>query len=334
MFRQPTKHRPLFLVTCLTWLALLGTAAHAQSTGGLAQAARSEAERGIRAFAAADYRAAAAAFQRADQLHPNPAFVYDTGRAYEELHATERALHFYREYLRRAPAAKDRAEAETRITRLEKLQRGPRSHKVWLRSRPAGATVWIDTEPVGKTPLALDLAGGAHRATFRLPGHRPQAVHFELQPGQRTLHVEANLPLEGDSVSDGAFAPRAPEASTQGLDPRRSRSSPVLRSLGFGAMLASVTALGGAVALEVMRADSERAAVQDREQLRAAQSAAERAQTQKTWSRVFAGVGGGLGALGITLLVLSRDKTEDRPTSRVALHCAPTKCRAELSGVF
>jgi tetratricopeptide (TPR) repeat protein len=295
--------------------------------------ARAEAESGIRAFAQADYITAAAAFQRADQLQPNPAFAYDTGRAYEELHAPKRALQHYREYLRRAPHAPDRGEVQARIVALERRGDDKQAHKVWLRTEPAGASVWIDTEPVGRSPVAVDLLTGIHRASFRLDGHRTQQMQFELKPGQNTVNLHAKLPRVTEAPSVGSLAAATTRVHSEAMAPTTGRPKPVLRSLGFGAVLASVTALGGALAFEVMRADTERAAAQERDQSRAVQ-AGEKAQTQKTLSRVFAGAGGGLAAIGITLLVLSRDENADKPTSRVALHCAPTKCRAEISTVF
>lgn len=318
------------MLWCVTWLCPVSAGAQSQSAE---QAAHAQAERGIHAFAQADYASAVSSFQRADQLMPNPAFAYDTGRAYEELHAPARALAFYREYLRRAPNAPDRAAVQTRIDTLERRNQQSGATRVWLRTQPAGATVWIDTEPVGRSPVSLELPTGVHRASFRLPGHRTSQVQFELQPGQRSVNVQAKLAPESEAPSDDAISPRAPRASTETDHATTQRSHPVLRKLGFGAVLASVTALGGALAFEVMRADTERAGAQERDQQRAVQ-AGERAQTQKTLSRVFAGAGGGLAAIGVTLLVLSRDEHEDKPTSRVALHCAPTKCRAELSGVF
>ena len=335
MAQRPPYLIRLLSLLCTTWLLLPAAAqnAYAQTPNDAEQAARVQAEHGIRAFAQGDYAAAVTAFQRADQLLPNPAFAYDTGRAYEELHAPQRALLFYRDYLRRAPNAPDRAEVQIRILALTRHRTDQQVHKVWLRTQPAGATVWIDTEPVGRSPVAIDLPTGVHRAVFRLAGHRAHQVQFELEPGQRALNLDAKLALDTELPSEGALSPRAPRASTERGPVTNGKPKPVLRSLGFGAVLASVTALGGALAFEVMRADTERGATQERDQQRAMQSA-ERAQSQKTWSRVFAGAGGGLAAIGITLLVLSRDDKADKPTSRVALHCAPTKCRAELSGVF
>jgi tetratricopeptide (TPR) repeat protein len=332
--RPPCLVRLLSLL-CTTCLLLCAgdQTLYAQDGTDAEEASRAQAERGIRAFAQADYATAVTAFQRADQLLPNPAFAYDTGRAYEELHAPQRALLFYRDYLRRAPNAPDRAEVQTRIAALGRRRTDQQTHKVWLRTQPAGATVWIDTEPVGRSPVAIELPTGVHRAAFRLPGHRAQQVQFELQSGQRALNVDAKLAPDTGAAIAGAHAAQAPRASTERSPSTTGQTRPALRSMGFGAVLASVTALGGALAFEVMRADSERGAAQERDQQRAMQ-AGERAQTQKTWSRVFAGAGGGLAAIGITLLVLSRDEHADRPTSRVALHCAPTKCRAELSGVF
>jgi hypothetical protein len=107
----------------------------------------------------------------------------------------------------------------------------------------------------------------------------------------------------------------------------------LLRDLGFTAMLASVAMIGTAIAFEAMRSDAEERARQEQEQLRFARTV-ESMNAKQTLARVFAGAGGGLAALGITLLVISRNPAGEREDARVALRCEPTKCRAELSGAF
>ncbi len=58
---------------------------------------------------------------------------------------------------------------------------------VTLRSTPSGAQVRVDGEPVGATPLTLDLMRGAHVAQLSAARHDPARLEFE---------VTANEPLE------------------------------------------------------------------------------------------------------------------------------------------
>jgi uncharacterized protein YgiM (DUF1202 family) len=54
-------------------------------------------------------------------------------------------------------------------------------------SLPASATVSIDGNPQGFTPLSLDIDSGAHVFTFTAPGYQDKIVNATVQPGFRLL---------------------------------------------------------------------------------------------------------------------------------------------------
>lgn len=336
----------LLLTAAPVQVGLTALDAHAQTAAAVSPAAlvdaRPQHEQGVLAFARGRFDDAIAAFQVADRLLPDAALSYNIAKAYEGLHDYDRALAYYREYLRRAPLAPDRGAVETRVSELTRQQREQQSQRVELQTHPRGAIVWLDDEPVGSSPVALTLPPGKHRATFRLKGHRPQELSFELSVGAAPLHVHATLePVHGDDEAKASARAKpvqeledpfaAPSGSVKAAHPDKPRT--LMRDLGFTAMLASVAVLGTAIAFEAMRSDAEQRARQETEQVRFAQGI-ENMQTKQTLARVFAGAGGGLAALGVTLLVISGKKAGERETARVALHCAPNKCRAELSGRF
>jgi tetratricopeptide (TPR) repeat protein len=292
--------------------------------------ARQQYTRGLAAFERGDYVHAEQAFRRADQLHPAPALAYNLGRTYELQHRLDDALHSYRDYLRRAPHARDRAAVEARIRALAARLA---TQATELRSLPSGATVWVDGEPIGRTPLTVEMASGPHQVSFKLAGHQTQSLKLALTPSGQPVRVEAVLPPERRAQlltlsSNPQVAETTRERARTREDGDRS-----MRDVGFVAMLGSVTALGGALGFEILRANTERSTPGDADPQRGAQQQ-ERAQTQKTIARILAGAGGGLAALGITLLVLSREPSEEQPRSRVALRCGAIRCSAELQHTF
>lgn len=66
-----------------------------------------------------EYKEAIADFQQGYRLHPDSVFLYDIAQAHRLLGAYERALFFYRAYLRADPEAVNREEVRTRIQDLE-----------------------------------------------------------------------------------------------------------------------------------------------------------------------------------------------------------------------
>lgn len=304
----------------------------------MAAAAESDAhallQRGLSAYGQGAYADAIEAFSAADKLQPQPALVFDIARSYEQLQDWDDALKYYGEYLARAPEATDRQQVQQHVRVL--LARHKPVHavppRVKLVAYPTGASVWVDDEPVGRAPVTLELPRGLHRARFKLAGHRTYYTTFDLSNGRKPLEVRAEL----EPGSDGAQQPREEPAADGGrFAPAAAGSdSPLLRNLGFSAMIASAAALGGAVVFEVMRGDAERSAHNATDQAHSS-DAFDRMRTNQMLAQVFAGAGGGLAALGVTLLVLSRaDDEQEAHSTRVALMCAPTKCSANLRGVF
>jgi tetratricopeptide (TPR) repeat protein len=324
--------RALLLSAALSAVGWCASTVHAEARSAALLDARAQHEHGVVAFAQGRYTEAIAAFQTADKLLPDAALSFNIAKAYEALHDYQRALAFYREYLRRAPTAPDRGGVELHVGDLARELHEQPAQRVELRSQPHGASVWVDDEPVGTAPVALLLPSGRHRASFRLAGYRTEQLSFEVSAASAPLELRAALePLGSPHGAAEREAPSQAIAATSGKSADKPRT--LLRDLGFTAMLASVAVLGTAIAFEAMRSDAEQRARQEQEQVRFARTV-DSMQNKQTLARVFAGASGGLAALGVTLLVISSNKAGAREDARVALHCQPTKCRAELSGAF
>lgn len=79
-----------------------------------------------------------------------------------------------------------------RLVRRETAPARPTTGSIVFTSNPAGASVYLDNERRGTTPLTLSsIQGGSHSVRFSLEGYEDYAVGLELTPGIQT-------PLHGD----------------------------------------------------------------------------------------------------------------------------------------
>jgi tetratricopeptide (TPR) repeat protein len=232
-------------------------------------------EQGARAYREARYEEAIELMLRAHRLEPHAELNYDLGRAYEGAGDLERAIASFREYLRLAPHAKDRAVVEARIQNLERRVAASQP-RVSVTSNPAGATVAIDDRVVGTTPYAGKIGPGPHRIDVRKSGHRPVSRDLTLAEAQQT---ELVLDLEALPVAAVRAAP--PVESER----RAKVSLPAWIALGVG-----VGALGTAFAFELARKGAEDSAKGAQTQL-GHQEDYRIAERNRDLARLFLGIG-------------------------------------------
>lgn len=143
----------------------------------------------------------------------------------------------------------------------------------------------------------------------------------------------ASAPTQSEAAASELDAPAAASvaATTGDSDPGRK----TMRTLGFVALGASVAALGGAMALEIMRSQSESDARQEREQVGFAR-ALDKMHSRQTAARVVAGIAGVFAVTGgILLAVVASGDVEAEPAREgVALGCSREGCEASYRGAF
>lgn len=105
-----------------------------------------------------------------------------------------------------------------------------------VRTKPPGATVLVDGEPVGTTPLSAPVAAGPHEIVVRKPGHIVQRRRIVSVDGVR----EAMTMQLADAPQD---------AQTR---PERSR---VLGIVGWSAFAAGLATVGAGIGLLVVHDD-------------------------------------------------------------------------------
>jgi len=84
--------------------------------------ARQHFQKGQTEYDLGNFEGAVAEWEKAYRLFSSPALLFNLGQAHRQLGNTERALFFYRGYLRNDPEALNRAEVERWIAELEAAQ--------------------------------------------------------------------------------------------------------------------------------------------------------------------------------------------------------------------
>jgi tetratricopeptide (TPR) repeat protein len=291
--------------------------------------ARVRYRRGVEAYEEGRFREAIDLFLDADELAPSAALSFNIASAYERIGEPASALRWYRDYLRRDPAAADRAQVEATVTTFETILRQLGVQQVTVSSVPTKAKLSVDGAPVGTTPWTGELSPGSHRLAFTLAGHRTENMTFELAPDHARdvsieLHPEAPAPVPAPPVKVPVAEPARP-------DPGGS-SHKTMKTLGWIGLAAGGAALGGALVFEGLRRGAESDAEQDKTQVGYADKLATM-EAHQTTARVLLGVGGALAATGGVLLWLGREPAR-RGETGVAVTCGPGGCMSSVRGRF
>jgi len=296
--------------------------------------------RGIGEYRAKRYKDAIDAFLLANDLYPSAAISFNIARAYESLQYPAGALRFYRDYLRRDPAAADAAQISKRVDELEDRLRQRGVQQVTILSNPPGATLSVDGRPVGITPWTGEVLPGDHGVELALRGYRGQLGHFELS-SHRAAELEfqldpapeepASAPLQEPSTSAAPVAPAPVSATPPPAAPAPLQPQPrstFLTVLPWATLGAGTLALAGAGYFELSSASDEDRARRAATQAQALDAIDAMKSSQLT-ARVLVGVGGALAATGGVLLWVSAG-TPEKP-SQVALSCGATSCSVKGS---
>lgn len=149
-------------------IALTAIASSARADDGARAAARAHFARGVELANAGDYGGALSEFIRAYELSPNYSVLYNMGQAYVALDRPVQAFDTFTRYMAegaaRIPPAR-RSEVEAEVAR----QRA-RIAAVSIRTDAPDATITIDDEPIGRTPLndAVRVSAGTHHIVAKL----------------------------------------------------------------------------------------------------------------------------------------------------------------------
>jgi hypothetical protein len=283
----------------------------------------------VTAFGQRRYEDAVRAFQKADAIQPSAALSFNIARAFERLADAPAALRWYRDYLRRAPQATNSAEVQARVSELAATLASRGVQQLSVLSTPEGATVLIDRQPAGVTPLTTELPPGVHQVRLRAAGYRDFEGEVTLDARTpRDLNVSLTRPGTPASPSPGG-APGMANTPSGGEAPAADKPTRPFGVVPWVVLGAGGASMLGALGFELARRGAESAAKEAPQ--RTYQEHFDAMQSRQTTARVLLGVGGALLIGGGTLLFLNTPKAA--PT-QVALGCVGGGCGLLAEGSF
>jgi len=295
--------------------------------------AKAKYQQGAEAYTAGHFKDAVDLFLAADRLAPSAPLSFNIARAYEKLGDDAGALRWYRDYLRRNPAAANASTVAALITSLAHSLQKKGVQQLSVLTSPAGATVSVDDQPVGVTPWTGELSPGNHHLLLSQRGYSDAELDISLLPDQP---LDATVRLEQRNVvteapSTPAAAPSAAEPSS--LQPARGEP-PHGKRLGLVPWItlgAGGAALGGALTFELLRRGAQSDAEQQTTQL-GYQDRLNAEQSRQTTARILLGAGGALLAAGGLMLLLDTDGSSHGTSAGVL--CIPGTCAVTARGKF
>jgi tetratricopeptide (TPR) repeat protein len=296
--------------------------------------ARARYRQGVEAYKAGHYRESIDYFLEADQVSPSAALSFNIAVAYEKIDDAAAALRWYRDYLRRAPDAKDHASVEGIVQTFESRLAAKGVQQITVMSEPAGATLTVDDKPVGVTPWTMEVAPGAHRIELRRDGYEIAKQSIDVAPDhaadvQVTLTASAAATAPTPAPAPAATPADAAPTTTKGED---NGSGKALTTWGIVGLAAGGAALGGALTFEIMRRSAETAAKGEKTQVGYADEV-DTMQSRQTVARVLLGTGLALAATGGILLFLGSKETSGKETS-LTVGCSFGGCISTVRGRF
>lgn len=187
-------------IYCLRWTALIVILFVAAVARG-EEDAKSCYEKGLSAFALADYTTAATWYEKAFALKPDPALLYNAAQSHRLAGDKQRALVLYRNYLRVfAREIKNGDEVRRHIAELE---RAIRSDEKAARSQPV-------------TPAPVRGEGVARKAIAQPEAESPPPVSVMVSPARPTPPPTPQRALALTQVPASAqeIAPESPSKSS------------------------------------------------------------------------------------------------------------------------
>jgi hypothetical protein len=319
-------------VLCLTFAVSPlreARAADAPSAEGQAEARRLAAkdkfDQGVTAYKEERYQDAVRLFKDADAIAPSAALSFNVARSLEKLDDTSGALRWYRDFLRRSPQAPTGPDVRAKVAALAEVMAGKGVQQISVLSEPVGATVLLDDQNLGVTPITRDIPPGKHRVLLRLDGYQEKSLDLVLEP---KTPQDVTVRLEPRTAT-APVAPAAVAASPSSTPSAASDRGPRFGIAPYVLMGAGAAGLVGALGFELARrsADSDAEAAPQNE----FQGHYDTMESRQTTARVLAGVGGALLVSGGVLFVLDLQRKKE---PQVALGCDAAGCTLVARGQF
>jgi tetratricopeptide (TPR) repeat protein len=341
-----TFSRLLGLVAFSVLLQGLPSTAHAEPPAPASdEAKRADAkaryEQGVEAYKKDRFKDAIDLFLEADHLAPSAPLSFNIARSYEKIGDDAGALRWYRDYLRRDPNAKNAPDVQKVVRGFELSLAKKGIQQITVLSTPVGATVTIDSRPVGVTPFTGEFAPGQHQVDLSLRGYADNQQKIELAaetardvavrlvPASEPTSAPAS-PTSSHSADTVQFVSPTPNPEAGAVSQRSGPKFGVLPWLSLGVGAAT---LGGSLAFELSRRQAETEAKNDSTQV-GYKDKLDTVHSRQTTARILAGVGGALVVVGGVLLAVDLGSPRSKERIAFGLSCAPQGCGVSASGGF
>jgi tetratricopeptide (TPR) repeat protein len=232
---------------------LLLLAVHpANAEGNSVVVAKEHFKAGRELYKKGQYQDAIGEFRKAYKAKPHPVMYFNIAQCYEKLGDVGNALSNYREYLHQLPDADDRPTVEATLQTLEAKLKETQVQPLIINTTPSGATVRLDGEPAGSTPISKSVKAAVHTVEISLPGYEPAQRDIETS-AEHSSQIDMTLrPLAAKLTPVYADNP-LPAAATPGVSVQAAPTGPRKRlwtwlALGAGGAFAAGGALLGASA--------------------------------------------------------------------------------------
>lgn len=328
--RTPLRHWCVFLLTFVALAHPRHASADSPSEEASMEQRRADAkakyQQGADAYSAGRYKDAVDAFLAADRLASSAPLSFNIARAYERLADDAGALRWYRDYLRRNPAATNGEQVRSQIATLAESLRKKGVQQLTVLTSPAGATVTIDDQPLGITPFTGELRPGSHHLLLSQRGYADVEREFVLVPEK-----PQDLSVRLEQLSLGAIpTTAAPLTATPERSAPAAAAGKKLGVLPWVTLGAGALSLGGAFSFELLRRSAESEAKREVTQI-GYQDRFQTEHSRQVTARVLLAVGGTLAAAGGLMLLL--DTGNAAPLSANLL-CFPGLCGVSARGRF
>ncbi len=210
-------------------------------------------------FSQKRYTEAAERFTAAYRVGGNATNIYNVGKCYERLGDVPMALRSYREYRRLNPKADEDPVLRGDIANGERRLREKGVQQLAVYAEPSSASITIDGEPLGTSPVYVELKAGEHVLSVSADGYETTKYSFvlstavisertvSLAPAPRVAGLGLDAPREQPTV---VMTPREPaEAGVPGVrDTATTRRRIGTWVSGGAAVAAAATAAGLGIA--------------------------------------------------------------------------------------
>lgn len=238
----------------LVALVLAPLAAHAEPTEGQKREAKELNDKATRLYEVGRYGEAIEEYQKVYLLVDDPVLLYNIAQSYRLWGKPEDSVRFYRNYLRRAPSAPNRADVEKKIADQEKLIEERKRAPVQptpppVTTPPTEIGAPPPPPPVTTTPPGTVVPPPVEATpTVVQPGPPPEDHHGRRMAAVVFL-VGGGAFLATSVISGAVASQKAKDLERMSKDPTRPAFDPSIQKAGQNAnKVAVVTGLIGGIA--------------------------------------------------------------------------------------